>query len=152
MVQRKKAKELLKGNHGAARTGEIVPAFADLNQDPPDYLSQYAKDIYKELYQELKSGGSLKITDYPVFVSFCVEVGMVRESSEQLKQGLFLTNDKGVFVNPAEKQFRLHSQNLLKLAVELGLSPKARNGVSITKTDKVSRNDAIKGILNFNKG
>lgn len=146
MAQRKRDKSLLTGHHSAERNAEIKPVYPELDCKPPGYLHPYAIEIYQEFYPILIKAGTLKQTDHQIFISFCTQAGLVRESSEQLKQGLYLKDNK---INPAEKQFRLHTQNLLKIATELGLSPKARQGVTITQGDSIKADNKLSKLLNL---
>lgn len=142
----------LVGHHPKERKAELVPTFNSTKMEIPDYLHPYAKEIYSLLHDEAVKLGVLKDKDAPIFIAYCVEAGIVREQTELLKSGAYLKDDKGkLYANPALALFRLHSQSLLRLAIDLGFTPKANSAVVISKTDKVSKNDVIRDILNFNK-
>lgn len=149
MSQRKKDKSLLQGHHSAERTGEIQAIYPDAETlTAPEYLHPYAKEVFESLFPILTKNGSLKSTDFSMFMTFCVEAGCVKEASEQLQNGLFYTDTAGkVHINPAEKMFRLHSATLTKLAVEIGLSPKARQAVVISQNDQIQSNDKLSKLL-----
>lgn len=147
-MQRKKDKSLLQGHHSAERNAEIKPMFPAMDNKPPTYLHPYAVDVYKEFYPILTKAGTLKQTDNTVFISFCVQAGNIRQTTEQLKQGVYLKDAQGkLYVNPAEKLLRLQIVPFLKSATELGLSPKARQGVSITQTDSIKADDKLSKIF-----
>ena len=145
-MRRKKDKTLLKGNHAADRMTAIVPIMPTSTAKPPRSLRPEARKWWKKLHPLLTHCGVLKETDEQIFTDYCVMAGLCRELAGELRKGLFLESGE---VHPVARDYRLALQTLLKLGNELGLSPKARQSVNLTKSEQITSNPKLSRLLDL---
>jgi P27 family predicted phage terminase small subunit len=119
--------------------------------EPPDWLSELAKSIWRELAQDLAACGILRQTDLNQFAVYCDSLATFREAQGMLaREGLLITDEKGnVRRHPAEMIKSSAFARIKSLAVEFRLTPgsRANNGVSPAGSGGGDADDPIEEAL-----
>jgi P27 family predicted phage terminase small subunit len=110
----------------------VDPVSNALKRTPkvPEWLGEYAAAEWKRVGKDLVARRILTDDNLSLLESYCVSVGMVRESSETIRdQGTTITTEKGVARHPAVQTLKEFLGESRRLASELGLTPTSRNKI-----------------------
>lgn len=112
------------------RQKPLVIEIKDGTIEPPTFLDKEAKEVWKLYAPSLITAGTLTPMDVPIFACFCSQVSLIKKCHESIsKRGLFNTNGYGTqSVAPEVRIMNNASEQMLKLAKELGMTPKSRGG------------------------
>jgi P27 family predicted phage terminase small subunit len=99
---------------------------------PPDYLSGYAKVLFKHVLSVMPSG-ALRRADRSVLVVFCEAAATHRAAQESVEScGFVLTDDRGIGkANPAVVALNQAGGRMLAAARELRLTPRSREKMGL---------------------
>jgi len=117
------------------------PAIPDLatNAAPPEFLDEVAKAKWREVYPLLQASGVLKATDTDVLEAYCYAYAKFRQADDLLKKAptlVFKTPNGSIQPVPFATMVRQWQEQLLRLGVELGLTPSARGRLNVEPVDK----------------
>ena len=134
---------LLQGNpqHRPINKNEPQPTVPENIPDPPDFITGYAMDEWYRVVAELLAMRVLTNADLKTVEVYCQHYARWREAEEVLarvREGdpvmrgfLIKSATSGVAIeNPLVRIARQASLHMLRCAVELGLTPSARAGLS----------------------
>lgn len=113
--------------------------------DPPDHLSDEAKEIFKIVTSELIAAGTLEAVDVNLVLLLCDQYQDYYEASKSRQ--LYARTQHGE--KKIHASVKLKSQalkNIISLSGQLGLSPAARQKIKVVKTPE--KKDAASKLLN----
>lgn len=125
----------LAGNPGRRPLNDNEPQFPvpGRTPSPPDYLSDEAQEVWRDLGKMLLDAGLLTRVDRYALGMFCAVAGRWMEAERDLRdEGLILTSSDGnAYQNP-----RLHVANrawdqMRKMLGEFGLTPAERSRLHV---------------------
>lgn len=112
----------------------------------PEWLSPYAAAEWKRVGKDLVARRILTEDNLSLLESYCIAVGMVRESSETIAEhGATIATEKGVVRHPAVQTLKEMMGESRRLASELGLTPTSRNKIG-TPPDEVDDESSDLGL------
>ena len=125
--------KILEGNRGKRPLpeNEIVP---ESNIPvPPGHLDGYALEEWGRMVEGLHGIGLLYEVDTAVFAAYCVSYSRWRRAQEQLNnEELVIRTTSGNYIqNPIIGIANKAAQDMVKFALEFGLSPSARARLAI---------------------
>lgn len=129
--------KIVSGNPGKRKLPENTPQPSVEVKEPPEWLDDYAKEVWRNLIGELIRLGLLSVLDYPLFTAFCITAAEMRHAYEKVAgvngepgEGRVYTiegrNGEQRKTNPRIPQLREYISVLRQTGSELGLSPVAR--------------------------
>lgn len=109
----------------------------DLNLTPPDYLDEFAQQLYSVLAQYLVENKYVNQSDESTLVAFCLNVSMLKQASESIKQvGVVYVDSNGnIKRNPSASIVNDVSSKIQSLGGSLGFSPSSRVSLQSLVTD-----------------
>ena len=143
--------KVLEGNRGKRPIpkDEIIP---ESNiPEPPSHLDDYALEEWHRMVDGLHNLGLLYEVDTAVFAAYCVSYSRWRRAQEQLNtEELVIKTISGNYIqNPVVGIANKAAQDMVKFALEFGLSPSARARLAIDPgRNKKSKFD---GLINSGK-
>lgn len=151
--------KVLEGNPGKQKLPKGEPIPESEMPSPPEHLDDYAKEEWERLSQGLYSLGLLYQVDMAVFAAYCGAYSRWRSAEEQLNKivhekgalaGLIqASKNKVIAQNVLVNVSRNAAQDMVKYAVEFGLTPSARARLAIDPgRNKKSKFD---GLINGGK-
>ena len=104
----------------------------------PRYLSPDAKKEWKKVVPELEKFGSLLSLDSGILELYCSTMADCRELEKMLKtEGRTITTPNGMSqTSPAWTQLRQARQDACRFATQLGLTPKSRKSINLSKPEE----------------
>lgn len=139
---RKKAE----GNPGRRKLNENEPTFSPAPKDPPDWLTEVAKEEWRRVYPELASLNLISVVDRMALAGYCDNYAMVVKANQRIQQdgevtwAVSKTGSEYPVQNPyvaiRQKAYML----MLKFAQEFGFTPSSR-----TRLDAPSNKDKERG-------
>ncbi|OBB20606.1 phage terminase small subunit P27 family [Mycolicibacterium elephantis] len=138
---------LLKGRgNGKDSAGRVVPEVPKFNRgapEPPEWLSDLAREQWELCAPSLDKLDLLKPEDHAVFTAFCESWATYVLAMREARAGsLTLVTDKGYeYKNPALSIAESASRDLLRFAREFGLTPAAEQQVGKAKADDGGQDD-----------
>lgn len=127
--------KILEGNRGHRKLPETSEGTTQQNQSVkiptcPGWLNAEAKSEWRRVCQKLADMGILQTTDRSMLAGYCSAYSRWRTAEEVLNEdGLTQSARHGREARPEVKIARESLQQMRSLAVELGLTPKARTSV-----------------------
>ena len=114
---------------------EVQPP--DLVADCPDWLPPEGKAEWDRVGPQLESVRLLSSFDRAIFASYCLAWAHIREAQQHLAEdGATVEGSQGQTVaSPWEQILNRAQVRLFKCGSAMGLSPSARAGLSVEKTD-----------------
>lgn len=106
----------------------------------PAWLSAEAKRVWRSLVPEMHRKGLMTTWDREAFAVFCEAVVHHRKACEMVDSSAILVRGgQGNFVkNPALQIVRDSAQTIRSFAQEFGLTPSARSGIEMPKTEEMA--------------
>lgn len=93
----------------------------------PDYLSTYAKSVWRRIVPQLDDMGVLARIDRETLAILCETVAKWREAAEVMQRGILTTGQRGEAVkNPAWQIYRDSARLISQYSAMFGLSPSDR--------------------------
>ncbi|NMV55524.1 phage terminase small subunit P27 family [Lactobacillus reuteri] len=126
-----------------ATAKQYLSEYTGVNTQPPDYLSDLAKEIFKSTIQATKKD-NLKQIDMPLLATFSQVYANVIEASEHINKDGLVVDGKA---SPYERILNKEVQQLRALAVELGFTPNTRARIEMNRAknhDKPENDPFIK--------
>lgn len=119
----------------------------DLSLTPPNYLDDFAKELYEVLAQYLVKNKYVNESDETTLVAFCLNCSMMKQASESIKNdGLVYYDSRGNLKrNPSASIINDVSSKIQSLGGSLGFNPNARIALqTLIKDDtKPSASDVL---------
>ena len=145
------------GNPGRRPLPENEPQPPEEMPDAPAHLDRYAREEWDRMAPIAFNMGVLTTADRAVFSAYCMaysrwrraEEVIQKEAREENKEGLFVAKKTGTLVvNPLLKVSQEAAHDMLKYAVEMGLtaSARARLAVSPQKKEKSKYKGLMKAV------
>jgi P27 family predicted phage terminase small subunit len=118
---------LLKGGK-ASKRHEAAPRFRPSDGEPPEYLSEEAKTVWRVVAPQLLEHGLLTEMDEPLLTAYCEAVVTHRMATEEVRaNGITVTGVRGGLVkNPACTVADEAAKAVRSFAMEFGLTPASR--------------------------
>lgn len=109
----------------------------------PDWLSDEAKTIFKNVAKELRAMDLLFKADIDIIVAYCNAVVNYRKATLLVdKEGLLVEGRRdGMVSNPAVRVQRDCAMLIRQLASELGLTPSSRSRLSVVQNNVKTNDD-----------
>ena len=114
--------------------------------EPPEFLSPYAREHWRERAPTLHAMGLLTEVDLPAFATLCSAYGHWRLSEEALNKalcegdGLTATGSLGnPIISPLWRASVEAARSLIRFSNEFGLTPSSRTKVTAVLPEKVSK-------------
>ncbi|MBD8492977.1 phage terminase small subunit P27 family [Pseudomonas syringae] len=126
------AQKALAGNPGKRKLNNDEPDFSLVtNVDPPDWLSDYAIQVWKMIVPELLRAKVLALTDLHNVEAFCTAYGNWRMAQEEVRaNGIVVAGATGGPVkNPALTAAKEAMSQMVTFGSMLGLDPASRTRV-----------------------
>lgn len=124
------ALKLLQGNPGKRKLSKNAPAPAPLEvtPDPPDFLGEWASEMWRAIAPWLTQTGIMTRTDTHNLAAFCAAYDRWRQAEEEVARvGITVTDKKGVVKkNPACTVINESLRQLASFGASLGLDPASR--------------------------
>lgn len=136
------------GNPGKRRLNEAEPDFEALVVAPvaPDWMSDYAREMWDRLSPELVESKVLTRTDLHVLEGFCSAYGRWREAEEDVtRNGIILKSSFGPKKNPACTVANEAMRQMTSYGSSLGLDPASRARLVVPKAPKSNAFAALLG-------
>ena len=136
--------KLLAGNPGHRPLNDAEPE-APVGRPSPDFLDEVAGDEWDRICDLLERMGLLSMADRTVITAYCVIYSRWVEAERMVKKSGTIVkspNKESAIMSPYLCVANRAMEQMLKLCVELGLSPSARSRIHIppgAKKDKFSR-------------
>lgn len=127
-----------------AQADQYLTEYKGVETEPPAFLDDSAKDIFKSMLEATKEE-NLKQIDLPLLASFSQVYANIIDATKHInKEGLVVDGK----ASPYERMFNKEVQQLRALAVELGFTPNTRARIELNraKHDK-PENDPFKELL-----
>jgi P27 family predicted phage terminase small subunit len=132
---------LLRGNPGkrAIRNDEPMPEIPEHIPQPPPFVKGYAADEWARIGPELYRLGLLTIADIQTLASYCMAYERWRTAEETIQRlaasdhamhGLLIKRENSVVHNPMVVVSRKAANEMLRFAMEFGLTPAARSRIA----------------------
>lgn len=112
-----------------AAANEYLAQYDDIDTEPPAFLSNSAKEIFKSTIAATKED-NLKQIDMPLLATFSQVYANVVEASEHLNSEGLVIDGK---TSPYERILNKEVQQLRSLAVELGFTPNTRARIELNR-------------------
>ena len=144
--------KILKGNPSKTplTPNEVKPAPSFM--DCPEWLDDYAKEVWGDLVPKLEKYGLFTEVDYIEFTNLCILVSVVRQAYDILKKKPKTKRLTFVNINTGNDQVRAELQIISnnvriisQLAAKFGLSPSDRSGLTTPKSQEKS--SKLEGLL-----
>lgn len=139
------ALKVLKGNPGKRPIESDEVKLAPSFMNCPDYLDDYAKEVWNDLVPKLEKYGLFTEVDYIEFTNLCVLVSVVRQAYDIIRKKPKTKRLTFENVNTGNDQVRAELQiisNNVKiisqLSAKFGLSPSDRSGLTTPKSQEKS--------------
>lgn len=128
--KRKVKGDYTKENKAERATAEqYLAEYKGVDTNPPDYLSDSAKEIFKLVINATKED-NLKQLDMPLLTTFCQVYANVVDASKHInKEGLVIDGK----ASPYERILNKEVQQLRAIAVELGFTPNTRARIEMNR-------------------
>jgi len=126
---------LLKGNPGKRRARvPPEPQRADVCPEPPEKLSDGAREEWRAVAPELHRLGLLTVLDVGPFAAYCSAMAHWRTAEEAIERldSLTITTKSGQRVNPLVRIASQAANDALKFGAQFGLTPAGRLRLSGT--------------------
>jgi P27 family predicted phage terminase small subunit len=130
------ALRLLRGNPGRRRIKqEPLPERGALPAPPP-YLDERARAEWTRTAPELHQLGLLTVCDLAVFAAYCQSYARWVEAEQQLAASSLTieTTNGNVIQSPLVGIARRAAHDMVKFAIEMGLTPGGRQRLATTET------------------
>lgn len=127
-----------------AQADQYLTEYKGVETEPPAFLDDSAKDIFKSMLEATKEE-NLKQIDLPLLASFSQVYANIIDATKHInKEGLVVDGK----ASPYERMFNKEVQQLRALAVELGFTPNTRARIELNraKHDK-PKNDPFEELL-----
>lgn len=119
---------VLSGQGGAGKASDLPPGLPP----PPEWLSGKARDYFLRLGAVLAQVGLLTPADGPLFGQFCLCLARIVELEAQVTaEGPVVRSPQGVKPHPAARLAEGYRKQLIALAQQFGLTPKARGSLDV---------------------
>jgi P27 family predicted phage terminase small subunit len=130
--------KLLRGNPGKRSIGpEPEPAVPDAPPEPPEFLTEIAKNEWWRIAPELHTLGLLTVLDVMPLAAYCQAYAdwiaaeqaiAVMAANDPETKGLTVTGSAGTrVINPLVEIARCAAADMVRFAGEFGLTPRARS-------------------------
>lgn len=116
------------GRDSGGRLVKTPPPFDRGAPDPPEWLADEAKDLWRRVAPTLDRLELLKPEDAEVFAAYCTAWAVFVDAVKTYQaEGLIVTNKRSgrKAVHPAVTAAQSASRDMLRLAQEFGLTPAA---------------------------
>lgn len=137
MGRPRKADELkrLEGNPGRRDLNKAAPQ-ATGNPECPDYLSEYAREVWKRITDSMPPA-LYAACDSHLLAAYCVAASLHRDAVQALKaETVVVKGQNGApYQNPWTSILSKQAQLLATLGGRLGLDPAARNSLSLPQSE-----------------
>lgn len=101
--------------------------FESVEIEPPEHLSEHAKEYYKTIVEELNKLGTSNKFDEAHLINLAFALGSVKECQLEIKEyGTFVDGLHGRKENPAYNLWKTATQKSIELMKELNLSAATR--------------------------
>lgn len=137
----------LRGNPGKRPLNKNEPKpISKIQELPPDFLIEPAKEEWSRIYAEMKELGILTNLDSSVLAAYCTAYALWRQANEYIKEEGILVNAPSGYPMQAPYVAVLNKQVdiMVKLASEFGMTPASRTKI---KTEKTQEDDPMEQIL-----
>ena len=127
--------KILQGTDRADRRNKNEPKPGVSAQEPPEHLSEYAKEEWESMSKKLLPLGLLTELDGAALAGYCQAYGRWRLAEEQLnKTSLVIKTQSGnIIQNPLVGIANKSIEHMRKFIGIFGLSPADRSRVSVEK-------------------
>jgi len=134
---------------------EPEPTIIIDNKEPPSYLGRYAKALWRKLIIELVDTGVLSVVDESTLEMCCSAYQLYRECHNAIYHPKIENNstrnqdletylgDKTVRSTPALQTMLKAYDQYMKYAIQLGLTPVARNRIELKPVRGIEEMDPI---------
>lgn len=108
-----------------------------LNEKAPEYLDDFAQQLYKVLAEYLIKNKYVNESDESTLVAFCLNMSMLKQASESIKEvGVVYADSRGNLKrNPSASVINDVSSKIQSLGGSLGFSPSSRVSLQSLVTD-----------------
>ncbi|MNO90371.1 Phage terminase, small subunit [compost metagenome] len=130
------------GNPGKRRLNDAEPDYTSLVIAPPapDWMSEYAQQMWHKLAPELVESKVLTRTDLHVLEGFCSAYGRWREAEEDVtRNGITIKSMMGRSKNPACTVANEAMRQMTSYGSSLGLDPASRARLTVPKNKAKGR-------------
>ena len=127
------------GNPGKRALNDAEPEFGALLIAPtsPDWMGDYAREMWDKLAPELIDAQVLTLTDLHVLEGFCSAYGRWREAEEDVtRNGIIIKSIMGPKKNPACTVANEAMRQMTSYGSVLGLDPSSRSRLIVPKAKK----------------
>lgn len=118
-----------------------------LNEKAPEYLDDFAQQLYEVLAEYLIKNKYVNESDESTLVAFCLNMSMLKQASESIKEvGVVYADSRGNLKrNPSASVINDVSSKIQSLGGSLGFSPSSRVSLQSLVTDdsKPSASDIL---------
>ena len=112
------------GKDSAGRPVNTGPAFRKVAPEPPDFLSDRAREMWDHVIDELVRLDLVKAEDLAVLVTFCETWADYRDAIDDIAvNGHYIEARQGRLRNPASTHKAAAAKELRAIAAHFGLSP-----------------------------
>jgi P27 family predicted phage terminase small subunit len=134
------------GKHPLPKPGEEPePKVFQRLPQAPDWLGEYGQREYKRVGPYLVKNKLLSEADWLPFLAYCMNVQMLIEASEDIKEnGMTIYGTRGPVRNPALATFAAATTALRSLATEFGMTPSSRSRMKLPGDEEDSLEDILK--------
>lgn len=122
--------------------------FQGINLNPPEWLDDSAKDIYRQMLAADKAE-NLKQIDLPTLATFCQTYANIIDAADHIEKEGLVVDGK---TNPYERIFNSQTVQLKKLADSLAFTPNARARLTMAQVRSgntpEAEKDPFKAVVN----
>lgn len=133
------ALKVLQGNPGKRPLNEREPRPATTDRTPgaPRWLGEGAKRQWRRIAPGLYAVGLLTEVDVTALGMLCEALAQYFEARSQVDmEGMVVESDKGNrYQHPALGVMKSSRQEIMKWAVQFGMTPSARSRITVDRTD-----------------
>ena len=131
--------KLSEGNRGHRPINQHEPQVTAALLDPPEHLSELAKEEWRQVQPQLFHCGIMTALDRSVLEGYCQSYGDWVEyrqiitrmaARDEVTRGLLLRTANGFRDNPLVHMANRAKADFLRFAGELGMTPSARSRIS----------------------
>jgi P27 family predicted phage terminase small subunit len=126
---------LLEGNPSKRPLNEHEPPIIPGRPEPPDYMTDEARDEWRRMCDRLEGMGILSLADWPLLVLWCDTWLRYIEAEHKLQRmGALITTPNGsIQNNPVYCQRNEFARQLTKMAAEFGLGAANRSRMKVSQ-------------------
>ena len=129
--------------HQPINEKEPTPKLVSADLKPPKYLPKKAVEKWNELFPMLRNCGILSIGDVELFARYCDLFAYLCAMRDDIKKnGYTIVSAQGtVLQNPSMSNYRAICEQMLKIEIQLGMTPASRTKIQAISVDYKIKDD-----------